>query len=214
MRSFQNRYDYWIIILFLFVGCTKSSSLNNNNNNNNNNNSPSGSTYSLSYDVLIAWHQAGTNSCFIDDYTDSGFLRVDIVNDVVTISNILNQYPNTTPKSGADPLSGDICTWIPDTIGMINIKGATGAIFPQGNVSSGAEKRVLITCDTSARTLFPEWSIASSGAISYSGGIEFPANPMLLSIKLIDEIQDTTVTSPPTGIGLEADARILITPRH
>jgi hypothetical protein len=163
---------------------------------------------------MIAWHQAGTNSCFIDDYTDSGFMRVDIVNDVVTISNIINQYPNTLPKSGPDMDGIDVCTWIPDTVGMINIKGATGSVSPTGNVAAGIEKRVLITCDTSARILFPLWSITDQSGTSYFGGFIFPANPSLLSFIVKDQIQDTTVESPPTGIGLEADARIRVTPIH
>jgi hypothetical protein len=130
---------YYFIILFALSACAKTSSLagnnSNNSNSNNNNNNPSGSSYSLSYDIMIAWHQAGTNTCFIDNYTDSAFMRVDVINDVVAVSNIINQYPSTTPKSGPDPLTGNICTWIPDTTGMINIKGAEGTVSPVGNVA-------------------------------------------------------------------------------
>jgi hypothetical protein len=214
IQLFQTRFYFCLIIFCCLYGCAKSTSSNNNNNNNNNNNDPSGSTYSLSFDLMIAWHQAGTNSCFLDNYTDSGFMRVDIVNDIVTISNIVNQSPNTTPKSGPDKEGIDVCTWIPDTVGMINIKGATGVVSPLGNVASGIEKRVLITCDTSAYTIFPLWSVASQGTVNYSGGYNFPANPMLLGFIMKDQVQDTTITSPPTGIGLEADARILVTPKH
>jgi len=170
----------------------------------------------FSFQVEIKYHIAGSNPCFVDNYTDGATMQVDVNKDVVTISNsnIVNQPPSTFPTSGPDNDGTQTCTWVPDNIGLVNITGASGTVSPAGNVGPGVIKSALITV-THQGTILPEWTITDlGGSTSPWGGTALPGWPPVFNIILRDSTQVVTITSPPVVTGPEIDGKITITPIH
>jgi hypothetical protein len=170
----------------------------------------------FTYDVDIEYHLTKTNPCFIDNYTDGATLRVDIAKDVVTVSDIQNQRPNTVPTSGpATDGSGDACAFVlGNDMGMVNIDSGTGTVTPEGDAGPGVIKSATVTLNSSATGL-PNWTVTTpDGQTSQYGAVPLPGFPPEIRIVLRDSTQVLSISSPPNTAGVTASATITITPVH
>lgn len=95
----------------------------------------------FSYRVLVTLRATGTNECYLDNYTDTATLQVDVDGDDVVISEIDNQAPFVSnPASGSSKDGLETCTWSPDPTGELNIESGSGVVFPTGDVPTGSKK--------------------------------------------------------------------------
>ena len=153
-----------------------------------------------SYSIKINYQSTGTAGMTlngaIDKYTDGASMQVDVSGDAVAVSKIVNQVPSVTPTSGLGP---DGITHVQsqlDSLGTVNITGASGSITTVDNI-----KLVSLTF-TSAGTRTPKWVYSSAGVSYTVGGDLVPGYPGALSFILADSTQSL------------AQGNILVTPIH
>jgi hypothetical protein len=161
----------------------------------------------LSFSVQIDVTITGTSEVYNDLYHDGATLQVDIKGDSVTLSKIVNQAPTVTPSyaSGGD---GTAAKWIPDSIGITNIKGKLIAVAVD---TTNGNKNVAIYFDQSA-TVTPSWSINSpinGKFIVASTPVE--GFPVYLFFTTSNAIQTLTLTQL-FGTGSPINATFVITP--
>jgi hypothetical protein len=171
----------------------------------------------MSFSVKIEYQQSGTNTCFIDNFTDGAMLEVDIDKGVVTVpvEKIQNQNGSATPNAGPDDSgNGDYCTFVPGNLGLVNITGGSGTVETYGT-GPGARDYTNVTL-TQTGTALPTWTVVEQGgATSTQGGIALPGFPPVIRVVLRDSVQVTTISSPTANTqGYAASAKITVTPIH
>ena len=168
----------------------------------------------LIYDVKFDLHQAGTNECFIDNYTDETTAEVDVTGDAVEVptAGIINQGPSTSPTSGKDNSGTETCSWVPDGTGMLNISDGSGTVSPPADQTPpNGDRRVTVFFNQQS-TFYPKWkNVAWDGTTDYSGGQSLNP-PLAVSFILNDQTQVQTFTVPSANG--EADIKITVTPRQ
>ncbi len=166
----------------------------------------------LSYRVLVTLKATGTNPCYLDKYTDTATLQVDIDGDDVTVSNLDNQAPVDTPSAGPSKDGLQTCSWSPDSKGELNIESGTGSVFPEGDVPAGVEKVVTVTLTGSGS--LPKWAITNSGGgKSFTGGATIPSTPPQFRFHLNGNTQKESYTSPVEPNGYSSSWEVTIVPR-
>ncbi len=161
------------------------------------------------FNVKILYEAFGTNECIIDHYTDSASMQIDIEDDQVTISNILNYAPDTKPASGPNKDGLETCNWQKDPIGSVNIETVTGTVSPLGDLPPGELKLVLINC--AGIGSFPRWEVVAIGVpTTFTGGQTFPSVPPTFKFHLTDGIQTNTFSTPPSQTGYSNATKITI----
>jgi hypothetical protein len=123
----------------------------------------------LSFDLSIA----KASGVFNDTFGDHATMIVYVVNGVVKVphDSIRNFPPYDYPESGSS--GGWSATWIPDSIGEINITDAVGLAF--GDTSVG-----LVLTQTGCVT--PNWNVSfMGGAPSPTGNNPSPGWPLTLT---------------------------------
>ena len=164
---------------------------------------------SYTFNVRILFEAFGTNECIIDHYTDSASMQIDIENDEVTISNILNYAPDTKPTSGPNKDELETCNWQKDPIGSVNIETATGSVSPLGDIPPGELKLVVINCNGSGS--FPRWEVVATGVpTTFTGGQTLPSVPPAFKFHLTDGTQTSTFSTPPSQTGYSNTTKITI----
>jgi hypothetical protein len=122
----------------------------------------------LSFDLMIA----NTSGVFNDTFLDQASMIVYIVNGVVKVphDSIRNFPPVVYPQSGSS--GGWSATWIPDSIGEINITDAVGLVGVDTSVS-------LVFTETGC--VSPNWNLSFMGAApSPTGNAPSPGWPIAL----------------------------------
>lgn len=168
----------------------------------------------LSYRVLVTLRATGTNECYLDNYTDTATLQVDIDGDDVIVSNIDNQAPFVSdPSSGTSKDDLEICTWAPDPTGELNIESGTGVVFPTGDVPAGVEK--VVTVNLTGLGNLPFWVVKtkSSGAKTLVGGEGIPSSPPQFRFHLNGNRQTESYTTPVEQNGYSSSWEVIIVPR-
>lgn len=166
-----------------------------------------------SYTLTMSYRQSGTNFCFMDNYKDSASMQVDVKDDVVTISNIINFEPNIDQTSGNSSDGRSTCEWQKDNIGTVNITGASGTVSPTGPVAAGVLKNVTINLVGSGQNA--KWKVTNknAGTTDFEGGDIFPTFPPSFGFKLLDtQQQRVTVSVPPNASGYTGTVVITIAP--
>jgi hypothetical protein len=172
----------------------------------------------MSFSVKIEYQQSGTNTCFIDNFTDGATLQVDIAKGVVTVPSdkIQNQNGSASPSSGPDDGGdGDVCTFKPGDVGMVNIISGAGTPIATYGTGPGARDYTNINL-TQSGTALPTWTVVEpGGATSTEGGVALPGIPPVFRVVLRDSVQVTMVSSPTVNThGYVATAKITVTPIH
>ena len=166
----------------------------------------------FSYRVLVTYQEFGTNECFVDNYTDSATMLVDVDDDVVTISEIENQAPFTDPPTGKLRDGTETCTWLKDPTGEVNIESASGIVFPMGDVASGVTKTVRISMEGSG--IKPKWEMDDPpNPVRFYGGNTFLTIPPQFSFQLNNESQVFRFNTPPNASGYSANIAVYTQPR-
>ena len=163
----------------------------------------------FSYKVTVAFQQSKTNECFVDNYTDTSTMRVDVNNDEVTISEIKNYEPSTDPSSGNTPDGKISCDWQKTgDAGMINFTGASGNVSLGATASS--DKLVHIILEGEGH--FAKWKVIDNVAslTYFSGGDPFPAFPPSIGFTLNKTDQEMVVTVPQNAAGITGSAKITV----
>jgi hypothetical protein len=139
-------------------------------------------------------------------------MQVDVADDVVTVSEIVNDAPRTDPASGPSTTNNDeTCYWVEDATGIIQIDEANGIVFPTGDVGANVTKHVQIALTGTG--IKPQWLIKTKGTPdSYYGGDLFPTIPPQVNFLLNDQTQVVTLTTPNSQ-GYSATATVKIVPR-
>ena len=172
----------------------------------------------MSFSVKIEYLLAGTNTCFIDNFTDGATLEVDIDKGVVTVppEKIQNQNGSATPNAGPDDSgTGDYCTFKQGDVGLVNIISGAGTPVATNGSGPGARDYTNINL-TQSGTALPTWTVVEAGgATSTEGGVALPGFPPVFRVVIWDSVQVTTISSPTAGTqGHAASAKITVTPIH
>jgi hypothetical protein len=124
------------------------------------------------YKLKIGYKQVGSSLVLNDVYTDSAEMNITVTNFSVVISDTINKKPQVDPSSGVSPFNPD-CTysWIPDNIGMINIKGVTGKV---GLYSEDLKAYELGISITQGKLNSPHWQAKCNGVINDLGEYTIP----------------------------------------
>jgi len=130
--------------------------------------------------------------CTYTDGADQMVVRVDNNTGEVTVSNILNRFPNVQPPSG----TWGTCnvTWVPgNDVGMVNLTGVTGEIYNNG------ENFLLHFAHTNAKT--PRFHYVCENDDYFKGGnpiIGVPGALSFVNSHTAQTVQDLHITATLT----------------
>jgi hypothetical protein len=134
-----------------------------------------------SFDMEIA----NTSGVYADTFADGGSMIIYVVDGVVKfpLDSVRNLWPYVLPSSGSNDLYTAV--WIPDTVGEINITGATGAVIE--------DTTVVIVLDESG-TVSPKWQTTAKadGNTTTFGGESTPGWPLTFTFSLNQSSQYPT----------------------
>ncbi len=177
-----------------------------------------------SYDVKLDYEATQTSPCygFPDQYSQVSTFHVDIDGDSVTVSNVVNQPPSTTPTSGgATDGSGETCSYNASTIGAMNLlkSGATGQVSPPADVAAPGVDRIATITLPQGNTIWPpSWTVTEpfGGGSSPWGGVSLPGIQLEVKITVNDQAQSYLASQTGTiaGTGLSIDLYVTITPTN
>jgi hypothetical protein len=128
----------------------------------------------------FAMIMANTSGVFLDSFTDDASMIVYVVDGVVKVptDSIRNFESGVLHASGSSGAWS--ATWIPDSIGEINVVGASGFVY---------DTTVVMTIDQSG-TVSPKWSESFMGGTPfYTGGDPTPGWPLAFSFSTQQESQ-------------------------
>jgi hypothetical protein len=123
---------------------------------------------------------ANTSGVYADTFADQSSMIIFVVDGVVTVptDSLRNFWPYVLPSSGSSGAWS--ATWIPDTIGEVNIVGASGFVY---------DTTVVMTIDQSG-TVSPKWSESFMGGTPFfTGGDPTPGWPLTFSFSTQQESQ-------------------------
>jgi ZU5 domain-containing protein len=130
---------------------------------------PNTHIFDLRLNMVANWGGQAGYPCFLMDGAD---MVVTVNNSTVTITGLLNQFPNVAPPSGTYP-DGSVATWLPgNDVGLINITIAAGSLTTINDIEM---IRLNFTHTNTKKPLFRV--VPPSGPVYFLGGDPVPGVP-------------------------------------
>ena len=151
---------------------------------------PNTHIFDLSINMFANWFGHSGYPCFL---TDGANMVVTVNNGTVTITGLLNRFPNVAPASGTLP-DGSTATWVPgNDVGLINITDESGHLVTINNTQ-------MIRLDfIHANTKTPLFRVVPlQGDPYFLGGEPVPGSPPQLNYVNRDSTQ--TWGDPNNGL--------------